>query len=520
VDTAAQPNILFVITDQQRADHVGFGGNDVVRTPNLDLIAGRGTVFDNAWVANPFCMPNRSSILTSRLPSSHGVVFNDRSLDWGATTFVRTLNQAGWRTGLIGKSHLQHGVSRNAVTPTDRRPVSTTPWPEGWDTLEHFERYENEPPEFPTDFYGFDHVELSIDHGSRITGHHLHWALDRGGRYEDLVVPMSSEAPALQRSKNWWQVYQPPYGPELHSTEFVTDRTINFIREAAAQSKPWMAFASFPDPHHPMTPPGDWYRRHNPADIELPSTISDPLTNAPQYLQRIAKITADRQRIWVSGMGASEHDLVRDAIASTYDLIEFIDDGVGRIVQTIEDLGMTENTIVVFTSDHGDMMGDHGLLLKGFMHYRGALQVPMVIAAPGFDGARSSCLASSVDVGMTMLDLVGLDSHIGSQGVSLRPILDNPTTAVRETILIEDDFPSADGAATPLPAKTRTVVANGLKYTRHSTGDEQLFDLERDTDEMANLAPVDTERKAEAMELLVDAMIHHSDDARGIPASL
>ena len=125
MDPGARPNILFLITDQQRADHAGFAGNGVVRTPNLDGLAARGTVFDNAWVANPVCMPNRSSIMTGRLPTSHGVIFNDRSLEWGANTHVRRFREAGYRTALIGKSHLQHGMSRNSVYEVDTQPEST-----------------------------------------------------------------------------------------------------------------------------------------------------------------------------------------------------------------------------------------------------------------------------------------------------------------------------------------------------------------------------------------------------------
>jgi len=175
------PNVLFIICDQLRADHLGFAGNQVVRTPHIDSIAARGMVFDNAWVANPVCMPNRSTIMTGRMPTAHGVVFNDRSLDWGANTHVRTFREAGYRTALIGKSHLQHGLSRNAIVAVDRQPVSADPWTTGWNQLEHAERYDGGIPDWPDDFYGFDHVELSIDHGARITGHHLHWALDRGG---------------------------------------------------------------------------------------------------------------------------------------------------------------------------------------------------------------------------------------------------------------------------------------------------------------------------------------------------
>ncbi|MDH3683766.1 MAG: sulfatase-like hydrolase/transferase, partial [Acidimicrobiia bacterium] len=121
------PNVLFIITDQQRADHTGFSGNAVVRTPAVDALAARGTVFDNTWVSNPVCMPNRSTIMTGRMPTAHGVIFNDRSLDWNANTFVRVLRAAGYRTALIGKSHLQHGMSRNSVVPIGVEPVARSP---------------------------------------------------------------------------------------------------------------------------------------------------------------------------------------------------------------------------------------------------------------------------------------------------------------------------------------------------------------------------------------------------------
>ncbi|MEZ5229914.1 MAG: sulfatase-like hydrolase/transferase [Acidimicrobiales bacterium] len=260
-----RPNVLFIITDQQRADHVGFAGNEIVQTPNLDALAARGTVFDSAWVANPVCMPNRSTIMTGRMPTAHGVIFNDRSLDWGANTFVRQFLAAGWRTALIGKSHLQHGLSRNAVVPIGSSGAFDDPWPPGWNTLEDHESFADGPPDFPPSFYGFEHVELSIDHGSRITGHHLQWALDRGGVYEQLVVPMTDEAPAKRRSDRWWQVYEPPYGPELHSTTFVAEQTSAFIEEAAAGGSPWLVMASFPDPHHPMTPPKRMVRPPRPG---------------------------------------------------------------------------------------------------------------------------------------------------------------------------------------------------------------------------------------------------------------
>ena len=178
-DATRRPNVLFVICDQLRADHVGFGGNRIVQTPNLDALAARGTVFDRAYVNNPVCMPNRSTIMTGRMPSAHGVVFNDRSLPVNASTFVGRLRDEGWRTALIGKSHLQHGESLNAVIDLGL-PGATAPFPDGWDTLEHPDRYlDGDPPEI-TDFYGFDEVELTVGHGLFYAGHNFRWAVERG----------------------------------------------------------------------------------------------------------------------------------------------------------------------------------------------------------------------------------------------------------------------------------------------------------------------------------------------------
>jgi len=513
-----RPNVLFVITDQQRADHSGFMGNEVVRTPHLDSIASRGTVFDNAWVANPVCMPNRSSIMTSRMPSVHGVVFNDRSLEWGAATHVRQFRDAGYRTALIGKSHLQHGMSRNAVVARDLTPTIDHGYPEGWDELEHFERYLDDTPEWPDDFYGFGHVELAIDHGARITGHHLRWALDKGGRYEDLVVPYGPDAPARRRSDRWWQVYEPPYDPELHSTSFVTERTIAFIEDAARAGEPWYAWASFPDPHHPMTPPGEWYDRHDPADMDLPVSLDDPLEHAPAYLRHVQQAAPTGQRAWVSPCGATDHELVREAIAGTYGMIEFIDDGIGRMLAAIERLGQLDDTIIVFTSDHGDMMGEHGLMLKGFMPFTGTMHVSMVVADPRRSPGRTTSLASSIDLGPTLMELCDVVPHDGMQGRSLVPVLDDPAVAVRDHVLVEDDLRSDLSSILRVPHRIRSVVTDaGHKFTRFSSGETMLFDLNADPHELDELSHADAALTATANERLLDAMMAATDDARGAP---
>lgn len=518
---AKKPNILVIVTDQQRADHAGFMGNGVVRTPNLDALAARGMVFDNAWVSNPVCMPNRSTMITGRMPTAHGVIFNDRSLDWNANTFVRSLRKNGYATSLIGKSHLQHGMSRNSVVPFRGEAVGSPYFSSGWDELEDFERFAaGVPDDAPEDFYGFAHVELAIDHGARATGHHLHWALSRGAREADVFTEYEPDAPGTDRSSHWWQVYRPPYDAEFHSTSFVTERTLDYLDSRKDKDAPWMIWCSFPDPHHPMTPPGEWFDRHSPDDMALPANRHDPLDGAPEHLKIFQGVHPRDQRNWVAPCGFGDDALLGEAIAATYGMVEMIDDGVGRILDRLDAMGVRDDTIIVFTSDHGDMMGEHGLFLKGFMHYRGTLQVPLVVDTPDAGAGRTDQLASSIDIAPTLLDLAGVAHYDGIQGHSLVPLLDPLDDAsVRDFVLIEDDVSTITAKLTPIPAKTRTVLAEGYKYTRNSKGEEQLFDLGADPDEMFDLAGREPVARARMMERLTDALIDADDAARGAPAT-
>jgi arylsulfatase A-like enzyme len=194
-----------------------------------------------------------------------------------------------------------------------------------------------------------------------------------------------------------------------------------------------------------------------------------------------------------------------------------IDDRVGAVLAAIDRLGQADDTIVVFTSDHGDMMGDHGLMLKGSMHYRGTLQVPMVVADPRRPAGRTRSLAGSIDLGPTLLELAGLQGYDGIQGTSLVPILDDPGASVRDHVLIEDDLPHAVVANRRTPAKNRTIVADGMKYSRHSTGEDQLFDLVADPGETTHLGLRDPARRAHMVDRLADALIAAADDSRGTP---
>ncbi|WP_395157114.1 sulfatase/phosphatase domain-containing protein, partial [Ilumatobacter sp.] len=175
----------------------------------------------------------------------------------------------------------------------------------------------------------------------------------------------------------------------------------------------------------------------------------------------------------------------------------------------------------VFTSDHGDMMGDHGLMLKLIMHFEGCLRVPLIISAPGRQPARTSSLAASIDLPHTLLDLCGVAEYQGMQGTSLTPILDDPLAHVRDTVFVEDDFPAAETGA-PLPLKTRTVVTATHRYSRDSNGHETLYDLEHDPDELINLAVAnrDPAARVAALDVLCEQMLRADDVTRMEPVSL
>ena len=514
-----RPNLLFIITDQQRADHVGFGGNAVVRTPHLDALAAKATVFDRAYVANPVCMPNRSTLMTGRMPSSHGVIFNDRSLSPDANTFVRQLRCAGYQTAIIGKSHLQHGTSRDAYVDLPDDIGQSVPWSEGWDTLEHFERYEGgDPPEID-DFYGFDHVELTLGHGSWSGGHHYRWARERGATHESLVAGGSFDSDVPNRSPLWWQIHEAPFAEELYSTRFVTERTIDFIENATGSAEPWMAWCSFPDPHHPLSPPKKWLERHDPDDIELPHTFDDPGEGWPRHLTALRSLSPAPDN-FVRPFGPTPEQ-ARAFIAATYGMIEGIDEGVGEILAALDRLEIADNTIVVFTSDHGDMAGDHGLIMKGAMHFQGCLRVPLAIHVPGQTPARTDSLVSSVDIAQTMLDLCDAPAYQGMQGHSLTPVLADPAVTVRDAVLIEDDFPPR-AVGPGLPLKTRTVIEERGRYTRDSNGQEQLYDLANDPDELTDLTVDDRDpvRRADMILRLTDLLIEADDQCRPGPVSM
>jgi len=493
---AKRPNFVFIITDQHRADHLGCYGNPVLQTPHIDALASGGTRFDRFYVATPICMPNRSTLMTGRMPSLHGVRGNGIPLSLDNVTFVELLRAAGYRTSLIGKSHLQNmtelaPLMRAANSPGREKIVA---YPEAL-RAPLGEAYEQEMPaswrrpdhRVRTPFYGFDEVELCDGHGDLTHGDHERWAAERDPNYAALRGPENA-FPSAFSVPQAWRTRMPE---ELYPTTYITDRTIALIeRCAATPDQPFFVQCSFPDPHHPFTPPGKYWDRYAPADVALPPTCAPPGADAPPHLnwlyEQYTSGNAKRNSTNVIFISPEE---AREAIALTYGMIAMIDDSVGRIVAALKGAGIAEDTVLVFTSDHGDFMGDHGLLFKGPLHYDGLIRVPFIWNDPAVAPQPvSPVLSGTVDIAETILDRAGIAGYNGIQGGSLLPVIRGATIpGGRDAMLVEEE-----GQRTHLgfdvPPGLRTLVTDRWRmsvYRGQAWG--ELYDLDADPGEVQNL---------------------------------
>ena len=506
-----RPNFLFIITDQQRADWLGCYGHPVLKTPNIDSIAAQGTRFDNFHAASPVCMPNRASIMTGRMCSNHGARHNGIPLSKDHTTFVELLRDAGYRTGLIGKSHLQSFTGLPATNKYEVSEGLQAPSPELRDAIKnnrHGPEYDLEVvPKWTTPiadrmdetFYGFEHVEIAADHADKADSDYKLWAKQQRNDFEDLVGPENALEDDSINAPQAWRTAVPE---ELYSTNWIADRSEAFLADKADGDEPFFLQMSFPDPHHPFTPPGRYWDMYDPADIELPATFGKgdlPPIKAMREAMEAGTDPRDNQSPF-----AVTEDEARAIIALTYGMITMIDDAVGRVLKRLDDLGLAEDTIVIFTSDHGDYMGDHGTVLKHGLHSHGLIRVPLIWNDPAGPGAHArSIQGSAIDFAPTILQRAGVKVPYGMQG---RDLLGE--NAPNLPVLIEDaglGFASDDGNTA-----SRTLVHENWRMSVFE-GSElgELFNLAEDPHELRNLwaDPVAASQKAHLMHQLALRML-------------
>jgi arylsulfatase A-like enzyme len=262
-----RPNFLFIITDQQRADHLGCYGNRVVRTPVIDRLAATGSRFNRFYVASPSCQPNRASIMTGRMPSLHGVHHNGVPLAHEATTFVDLLRAAGYRTALLGKAHLQNFTGRPPVQRFAPAEGLQAPPP----AMQDASKARRDGPDYEIEnelawtapamqrwrkpYYGFEHFEIASNHGDLVAGDYLLWARERRADFDTLRGREHAAGLSPSGAPQAWRTRIPE---ELYPTSYVAERTIAWLEthRREQQAAPFFIQMSFPDPHYPFTPPG------------------------------------------------------------------------------------------------------------------------------------------------------------------------------------------------------------------------------------------------------------------------
>ena len=497
-----RPNFILFVTDQQRADHLGCYGHPVLRTPAIDGLARRGVAFDNCHVASPVCMPNRASLMTGRMPSLHGVRMNGIPLSTDAVTFVDLLRDAGYRTALIGKSHLQNFTAQPAYAAAR---TGRSGFHRAGGRLAEASRhdyrapaYRQEAPSSPSaaaPFYGFDHVDLVTGHGDACGGDYARWLSGREPDADRLLGPENQ----LPHEYVCPQAVRTALPEELYSTSYIAGQAVSWLD--AAGGAPFFLMVSFPDPHHPFNPPGRYWDAYRPEDMPVPAAFERNDWTAPPHVAALYR-ERDAGEAALQGMNSIGCTLreALEARALTCGMIEMIDDAVARVLAALERSGGAGRTVVAFTSDHGDHLGDHGLLLKGAEPYREITRVPLIWADPdGPSGVRREDMAQTVDIPATILERARVEPFHGMQGKSL---LAGP---VRDAAFIQYDHqrphPGLGG-----PPRVHSLVDRRWRLSVfHGQDRGELYDLEADPGEFRNLwdDPGAAAEKARLMERLL-----------------
>ncbi|MBV7332958.1 sulfatase-like hydrolase/transferase [Chloroflexi bacterium TSY] len=357
-----KPNILWICTDQQRYDTIGALNNPHIRTPNIDRLVGEGVAFTHAFCQSPICTPSRASFLTGMYPSSvHGCMNGNERWAEAAPLVTALLADAGYTCGLAGKLHLAGAQGRLEPRP--------------------------------------EHDGYQVFHWS----HGVHDRWKSGHAYADWL---------REKGHNLGEMLEHPeqIPPQLHQTTWCADRAIEFMEENNGDH-PWLMSVNMFDPHAPFDPPQSYLERYDVADMP------GPLFRESDIETQAELIDIDFQTL---GRYPDEFD-ARLIQAAYYAMIELIDENVGRMLDALEQTGQRENTVVIFMSDHGEALGDHGLLLKGCRFYEGLVRVPLIFSWPGHFSTNDlrSCLVELTDIAPTLLELADLPIPERMQGRSL-----------------------------------------------------------------------------------------------------
>ena len=504
------------MTDQHRADHLGCYGNDIVQTPNIDKLAAGGVTFDRFYVATPVCMPNRACLMTGRMPSANGARHNGLPLSTDSITFVDLLKAAGYRTALIGKSHIQNMTGRPSAPPSSVNPERTDPPPGLQNAVardmtgaeyqrESSQAWIDDPDrEIELPFYGFDHARICSNHGDQVQGHYTAWLRDKGGNAAELTGPQNALPDQQYDAPQGWRTAVPE---ELYPTNYIAGESLSYLQDHKANhaDQPFFLKVSFPDPHHPFTPPGKYWGMYSPDDIPNPLTFDDKIDEPLPPVPELAMALRNENENPMALRKVSEFE-ARSAIALNYGMITMVDDAIGRIVAELAALDLDDDTVIMFTSDHGDFMGDRGVLFKFGMHYQELIRVPFIwrdSKSPIRD-VRSQRLAGTVDIAATILARAGLNPYFGMQGIDM---FDQSQSHLG---MMVEDYTINYVLDPRLGVHFTSMITDRWRLTRYANADwGELYDLENDPQERVNLwdNPSVATDKAGVLELMVRQLL-------------
>lgn len=462
----AMPNILWICPDMQRFDTIEGLNNDHIRTPNLRKLMSESVTLTHAFVQNPVCSPSRASFLTGRYPHTTGLRALGQRIRPDERLVTRMLSDAGYACGLSGKLHLSPTFGGRLEDRIDD---------------------------------GYSVFKWSHDISNTWPGHNMWrtWLSEEG-----VKIP---EPPRGLKGRAWGMPLEPRYS----QTAWCSNMAIEFMR-GQRQFNPWLMSVNIYQPHAPYWPTAEYLSHYHPENIPSPNYHEGELENKPVYQQIDSRGAHGGHGLSFAATSDYDHRKIR---AAYYAMVEQVDTEVGRMLEALEETGQADNTIVIFMSDHGDMLGDHGMFLKGPYFYEGAIRVPLIIRWPGKykAGLRSDALVEMVDLAPTLMEAAGLPIPVGVQGRSLTPLLTGQTTRHRSSIYSEYFDSLALYNPPPMATCVRTDEYKLVYYKGLTSG--ELYDLKKDPSETYNLWDSANARPAreEMLHLLVSRMIDTVD---------
>ena len=437
---ASRPNVLILMSDQHRPDLMTCAGRDLVPTPEIDRIAQRGVRFTRAWCSYPVCVGSRMSFLSGLYAHHHGATSNEETLDWKTKTIAHHFRENGYVTGLIGKMHLNYPHLHGFDYHLGFNDYLMYLGPRA-------QLYANDIANHP---HGPNFFKTVLDHGSGFPELPYLWA--KGSPWAGHVKASDEVASELE--------------PEDHIDSFVARESLRFMRQF--RGHPWLLVAGFLKPHPPYHPPRDWAAKYPQEKMVLP-----PVGDVSQYPKQVQRRIANHIKLGP--------DRLRRARAGYLGNLAFLDLCVGQVYRGLEEMGLADNTIVIYTSDHGDMDGDHGLWQK-FVLYEPSAGVPMIVSYPKAipPGKVSQAMVELMGVYPTVAELAGLARPQGIDATSFAAAARHP----------EDKGPPAIFAEWALASVAPQYSVRTARYKYiHTDGDvDELYDLEADPGENVNRA--------------------------------